>query len=472
MVDLVAVRTQWRGQRDTTAWRFTLLLGVSVLLHAPFTPVAALLGFLALLGPPSPSVPTPDLGQIRAIPLDLVEMGPPDRPALEEPKSIPTSPRVELAPPSGPKDQVLKDAGAPHDAGAQDSGQLDGSSPEAGEPSDGSADASSGDPVALSGQAGQIADANANVRLIVYTEAIREHPLGVRVGKLLASIGQWRDFFGPGALDPVRDFDRILVAGPQLRDSSEVVAVLRYNVDTDRVRSAVDAIVRRDPAGGWVDAGVPAANARADRAQRLFVILPEASLAIVTPPSAAAHALSLAGKRVAFPAAPGAQAVRAHVATPWRIFIGLPFSIPRSIESAEFSLIPTVAGGATLEVTLEDASPQQAEEDRDLLWTAFRSNELVPLLEFAAGRLSLRLRAEGSQIRATLDLTPQQVAFAMNLVEGWILERTRARTPRASDAGEGDAQAPRPPALPAPEAGGPPLPRILLDASPVPPPIP
>jgi hypothetical protein len=180
--------------------------------------------------------------------------------------------------------------------------------------------------------------------------------------------------------------------------------------------------------------------------------LPEASLVIVTPPSAAAHALSLGGTPVNFPAAPGLEAVKAYVATPWRIFIGLPFSIPKSIESAEFSVTPTSTGGARLELVLEDATPKQAKEDRDLLWNAFRSNEFVPLLELAAGALRLTLSAQGRRIRGTLDLTPQQVLFALNLVEGWILERTRARTPKVPPTA--DTAVPAPP-RPATEAGAP-----------------
>jgi hypothetical protein len=173
---------------------------------------------------------------------------------------------------------------------------------------------------------------------------------------------------------------------------------------------------------------------------------------IVTPPSAAAHALSLGGKQVDFPAAPGLEALKAYVATPWRIFIGLPFSIPKSIESAELSATPTTSGGARLELVLQDATPKQANEDRDLLWRAFRSNEFVPLLELAAGTLRLTLSTEGSQIRGTLDLTPQQVVFALNLIEGWIVERTRARAPKVPPSS--DAAAPTPP-QPAPGAGTP-----------------
>jgi hypothetical protein len=120
------------------------------------------------------------------------------------------------------------------------------------------------------------------------TARIRKHPLGGRIGKLLGSVYQWRDFFGPAALDPIRDVDQIVVVGPQFRDSSGVVAVLKLNVPDERVRLAIDALVKSDPEGQWLDAGAPSAIAHADRAPREFV-LPAPGIVVVTPPGGLAE---------------------------------------------------------------------------------------------------------------------------------------------------------------------------------------
>src|SRR5688572_26239385 len=270
MLTGVEAPTTWRGSSDTSRRRLIWWILFSLLLHSPFTPLAALFGLVAFLRPADSESDEP-VDPITAIPIDLLEdMGPaggaPPKPADPEPvapkeddsfKDLAVDePKPEPRPKPKPERPAADaDGGADPEALAS----ADGGS-EAGAAGTGS---SIGDPVALSGAAGRIADANANVRLIVYTERIRNQPLGPRVGMLLSQAPQWRDFFGPAGLDPIKDVDRILIAGPQLRDSSQVVAVLKYNVSEGRMRQALDAIVQRDPAnGGWLDAGVPAATAR------------------------------------------------------------------------------------------------------------------------------------------------------------------------------------------------------------------
>jgi hypothetical protein len=415
----------WRGQPDPDRRVLTALLLVSLLLHVPFTPLGALWGLISPnRGHTEGQVP--DLGQIHAIPVDLLEQSPQAEPeaAVAAAETAPSAPVAAQT--RRPKPRVTQvDAGAPPDAGVPDAG-------DAGPPSD----AGPVEPVALAGSAGKMADANANVRILVYTDTIRGQPLGTRVGRLLASVPQWRDFFGPGGLDPIRDFERILIAGPQLRDSSEVLAVLQYNVDEARVLAAVGDIVRGDPQGGsWLDAGVPAATARADRAPRVFVVSPESRLVIVTPPSAAADALRRARGHLGFPPARGNEAVVAYVNTPWRMFIGLPVGLPKSLQSARMTLTPTANGGVSIALQVKDGSTEQAQRDRDELWNAFRSNQFIPLLELATGRLRISLETQESEIRGTIELTPQQVGFVLNLVEGWFAERERIRSQRPATSG-------------------------------------
>jgi hypothetical protein len=412
----------WRGQPDPNRRVFAVLVMVSLLLHVPFTPLGALWGLISATRGDAEGR-APDLGQIHAIPVDLLEQSP--KAELKAAAAGETAPPAAVTPKTRkPRPRPTQaDAGVPSDAGVPDAGGDGGPA----------SDAGPAEPVALAGSAGKMADANANVRILIYTDTVRGQPLGAQVGRLLASVPQWRDFFGPGGLDPIRDFDRILIAGPQLRDSSEVLAVLQYNVDEPKVVAAVGDIVRSDPQGGsWLDAGVPAATARADRAPRVFVISPQSRLVIVTPPSAAADAIHRARGHLGFPPAPGNEAIVAYVNTPWRMFIGLPVSIPKSLQSARMTLTPTAQGGASIALQIRDSSAEQAQSDRDELWNAFRSNQFVPLLEIATGRLMVSLQAHEDEIRGTVELTPQQVSFVLNLVEGWFAERERIRAPRPS----------------------------------------
>ncbi len=107
---------------------------------------------------------------------------------------------------------------------------------------------------------------------------LRNHELGAWFGRILTTIPQWQSFFSDTAVDPIRDIDHLLIAGPQLRDSSKVVAVMDYRAPEETMRAAVDVIVQRSN-GSWIeDAPVPAARATADRSKRIFAMVPDRRL--------------------------------------------------------------------------------------------------------------------------------------------------------------------------------------------------
>jgi hypothetical protein len=456
----VDTQTQRRGPTDTSPSRFAKLLAVSLLLHVPFTPWAALVGLLSLWSPPAEDVPSPP---ITAIPVDLIEDQLPVTPA--EPTQPETAPDT-----AGPAEPVLHKAKATpapaqlHDAGAPDAESSDAAADagtatsdagpkraeaDAGSAADGGLATDAGarpisDPTVVAGVK-QVADANANVRITIYTAKIRENPLGKRVGPLLRSLYQWRDFFGPTAIDPIRDIDQIFLVGPQLRDSSNVVAILKHHVPPDRMHTAVDALVRADRQGGmWLDAGVPAASAHADGAERRF-ILPNATTVIVAPPSAYAGALA-AGKLVRLLPSAGPEAAMIYLATPWRAFIGWPVQVPHSIKWARVRVTPTPDGGASAELEAEDGSETEAREDADYLTN--KVNELSVLKLGLLGALlgqdshkfiqHVSFSADGKTLRGEAQITAAQLSDALDMAGAFLADRaTRhdgARVPGAPSA--------------------------------------
>lgn len=404
--------TQWRGHRDTSRRRLWGVLLVSLLLHLPFTPLAALAGiFGLLLGSPADDVPPAP--PITAIPIELLNQEEASGegaggPATGETGGPPENPEVIVAEPA-PKPKPKPKPREPEptaeveaDAGVDDAGVDEQLAERA--PLDGGADAGPGpaiaDPVAASGTA-KIADANANVRLLIYTERIRQHPLGGEVSRLLGAIEQWRGFFGPAGLDPIRDIDRILIAGSQLRDSSEVVAVLQHNVGSERVRAAVDALVSLDPYGGWVDAGVPAARAQADRAERLFV-MPNDKIVVVTPPSAEKNVLAQARSIKGLPPPKEEEVATAYVVTPWRALIGLPFRLPRSIEWVRVKVETTASGGAVATLVMQDESEQAAADN-----AAYLERSISALSEINLGPLGALLGKQSHRFIQSVHFEPK-----------------------------------------------------------------
>ncbi len=455
----------WRGQSHTARRRLWTWLLVSTALHAPLTPLVALLGLVGLLDTNADDLPPAP--PITEIPLDLLPDDGPDPAAkAAAEKAAAEQGGTPVQAPPEPKEAKAEAADAGSEA--SDAGP-DGSDAEAvALAADGGVEGREkgtgeqiGDPVALSGAAGKIADANANIRLILYTERMRVHPLARRVGSMLSQAYQWRDFFGPSGIDPIQDVDRILIAGPELRDSSQVVAVMQYNVSDERMRAAVDALVQRDTNGEWLDAGAPAARARADRADRLFV-MPAPKLIVVTPPSAERHALALSPK-TRFPRAKGDEAVTAYIVKPSQSLRGLPLRLPASLKWLRIKARQAEGGGAVVHIHGLDETPELAEHHAQMLEEGITAMSRLDLglLGALLGRSQtqfierVHFTSDGRNIRGELGLTEQQLGTIVDLLTQLMGGAPRRPPPPVPDAAAEapgsrpmDPTTPEPPSIP------------------------
>ena len=407
-------------------------MALSLVLHLPLTPLASLWGMWRAFTDTGEVV---DMHEMTAIPIDLIEEEgpstppPPVEPATAEPAIAPEPAQPEKDP-EAPKPE--RDAGAP-DAEAADAGTDD-----AGPAADaGPSDAGLSDPIALKGAVRDVVDPNANVVLRVYTARIRKLPLGARVGRLLGSIYQWRDFFGPANIDPIQDVDQILVVGPQLRDSSAVVALLKLKVPEERIQQAIDGLVKSQ-GGQWVeDAGLPVAVAQADRAPRVFVMA-GSGVVVVAPPklqddvTSKAKALSRALRDSG-----GAEVLSAKVKTPANALRGV-FNAPKSIKLAKVHVVPTSNGGAEVIIEAEDEDAETATESADYLQqnvTAATELDLGIFGGFLGAQKtrfveSVAFSAQGSTIHGRITLTRDQIDTILNLVESYVVQpRPRRKAP-------------------------------------------
>jgi hypothetical protein len=437
---------------DTTPKRMWRFLALAVVLHAPLTPLSALLGLVSLLGGQTEE---PALPPVTEIPLDLIddegaataskpsEAPPASAPEMGGPAApeLPKEPDAPLEKPKKPKKQPKPPASAdPPDAGVPDAGAA--GPPDAGAPPDAAPKKPGegiGSPVAgLSDK--RVVDPNAHVQVLVHNDRVRKHPLGDRIGPLLKNVYQWRDFFGPTAIDPVRDVDRMMIVGSQLRDSRDVVAILQFNLPQARVRDGVEALVARDPEGGWIDGPVPVAKAHADRGERFFVF-PSPQILVVAPASAQAAAQRLS-KRFRLPAPKGDEIALAKLDTPWRPLRSLGVSIPQTITSAELRLSPGADGGVVIDVLAHDESEDKAIADARMLRNALDIG-LMGAVVLGTSHLQGSFEADGADIRGELVLPRKQVQAILELARGFL---GGAPSPRASPA----PAAPASPVVPTP----------------------
>jgi hypothetical protein len=69
-------------------------------------------------------------------------------------------------------------------------------------------------------------------------DAVRRSAVAEDIGSLVRSYPTWRDLLGSSGIDPVRDFDRVLLTGPGLA-SERAILVIRHHLGNARVREAV-----------------------------------------------------------------------------------------------------------------------------------------------------------------------------------------------------------------------------------------
>jgi hypothetical protein len=422
--------TLWRGHRDTTRLAFRVLLVLSLVLHLPLTPLSGLFGLWRALDAGAPA----DIQEITGIPVDLLEeeegiAAPPVSEPPPEPLLAPPEPAAPEKDPEAPRPD--QDAGAP-DAGPED-GPEDAGPEDAGPEDAGAQDSDAGlaDPIALKGAVRDLSDPNLNVELRVYTSRVRKQPLGPRVGRLLGSIYQWRDFFGPANIDPIQDVDQILVLGPQLRDSSQVLAALRLKLPEARIREALDHLVRADTkTGHWVEgAPIPLAVAQADRAPRVFAMA-GSGVVVVVPPKLqdeVARKAKLLVRTLRDTA--GVEVLRAKVRDPANALRGV-FVAPPSIKVAKVYVLPTADGGAEVLIEAEDENPEAAEQSAEYL-----QRQVTAATELDLGGLGalvglgktrfvdvVSFTAKENTIVGRIVINRKQLEMALDMVEAYIVK--------------------------------------------------
>jgi len=326
------------------------MIGASVLVHAFLTPFPALWGLVAML----PALQLPDSSAPPLIEVDMIPLAPAAPEPQHERASEPVEPAAAPEPEPPATDEVEEEAPKAEEPPVKE--------PEPVQPLEELPELPLvpsepfGDPVALAGGAGEIADSNANVRLFIYADVVRNHPIGEEVSALMKVTPQWKDFFGPSAIDPIEDVDRVLIAGPQLRDSSQVVAVVQHRLSEERIDQAFDTLVRRK--GSWVDREARLARADADRASRLFSA-PNKEVVVVAPPQLEKQLREL-GASTRFPKTDGLVALSAYIVTPANVAKGTMVRLPDSLKWARIDLRPSDDGGGVLKILAEDEDARSA----------------------------------------------------------------------------------------------------------------
>jgi hypothetical protein len=382
-------------------------------------------------GEPMPPEPTPP-----PEPLD----DDPDGASLRDAGARPPASSEDAGTPDGgPSDAGEEDA-AVSEAGAPDAGPeelADGGGPDAGQAvaqADAGAPGAGGrleDPYAAAGGPAGVAPQQPNVRIYLAADRIRKQAAGPLFAEMLVGIPEWNEVIGGTGIDPMRDFDHILVSGPQLRDPKLIVVALDFNVPTNRMKQAVErAMTKSSPPGAWLEGyPFPVASLGPDGYRRA-VLLPQKHLLVLLPASAEDQIEQLKQVKPFRPS--GKASIVMYMLTPWRAFRGTGFPVPKRIRWMRLTLTGVdtpagaAAGGYLLEVEAEDESAAAAAEDSRDLSKALEDVRVIPLLVKDVEIIGKpEFSVEGAMIHAKAEVSVHQVERIVKFVKGWMKERVK-----------------------------------------------
>jgi hypothetical protein len=253
--------------------------------------------------------------------------------------------------------------------------------------------------------------------VLVRTRVLRRHPVGARLGPLLAAWPGWRATFAGLAPDPVRDLDWIQVVGPVATASQRMMA--RAGVDD----ATLDGRIARLAAGSTEDphevvAGdAPAAVARLDGALRAVLRTRPHLLAVVPRDTAPAVSATLNRAEILEPADDDHEAVRAEVVRP----PGADSPLPESVRMVHVQVFARDDGGADAlaqgECVDADAAAHVAEDVRALV---ARANGLLVHLMTKGILDGLTVSSDGPIVTVKATATRDQLEATSAIVSGLL----------------------------------------------------
>jgi len=397
-------------------------IALSVVLHAPLTPLVGLLGLIDLFGRPEEVHAAPALTEI---PLDIAEVQgspAPPQPATTAPtptqtEPLPPEPEPVAEPAAAKPAKPTVVAGAEPKPVATASPHVPAEAGKAGRRAAAVTSDAKGEP-------------NANLRVLLHNEAIRRHALGARMDPLLSSVTAWRSLFSATSINPVRDVDRMLILGSQLGDLRNMTLVMELNLPDGQLRSAVDRLVSLDPEGTWTEATVPVASAHADGEERIFVLPSSRTLLVAPPASRAAAEKFSSNSRLAGPREQ--ELASLFLATPWRALAVAGITIPKSILWARLRLTPTDSGGAVIHLVAQDETDAAAKADIEVLERAAKAASKLVLgaALLGAGRSAseaITFSAVDQEIRGEVTLDAAQLETLLSLLQSLLGEQATAK---------------------------------------------
>jgi len=302
---------------------------------------------------------------------------------------------------------------------------------------------------AAAGDAAAVRAEHPNVNVYLAADALRKRKISHDFSKLLSGIPQWQELIGGTGLDPLRDFDRILISGPQFRNPKWIVIAIRFNIPAHRMKQALDAVVKRSgPAGKWLD---PLTAQIGKKGERYVVIVPAKRTMWILPESQKDD-LDAVREAGAFARTPAAGIV-VDLEHPANAFRGAPFRFPKSITHMRVHFKLDGSDGYRVVAEGWDSSHREAVENANFLEQAIDAIDAAKQLEDvevvpdfmkkwvkkknirAVGETTFEVH--GKRIVATADVNDRQLERIMRFIQADLDRRADQKKKSAEKAKKG-----------------------------------
>jgi hypothetical protein len=248
--------------------------------------------------------------------------------------------------------------------------------------------------------------------VLLRTDVFRRHPVGVRLGPVVAMWPGWGATLKAIARDPVADLDWIDVVGPADAAHERLLAGAVDDATVDARLVALQAM-STEPGSLHVEGGVPAASAPLDGALRV-VFRPQAHI-VAAAPAAIGLALSrsLRDVRVRAPAAEAEEALRADLSHPHDAVA----RVPSQIQQLRVRVLALPNGGADAKAEGDCAGAQAAEQAAAEMRSMVTETNGLVVRMLTRGLLDgIDISAQGAKVRIHLPATRDQLEALLALV--------------------------------------------------------
>jgi len=331
---------------DRSRKRLAIAVGIAILLHMPLTPMMPVLRLVSRVTRKAPrplvsNVPQPP----RQVEVELREAVRSEEVRQEQAKIQPAShgPSLTVDPASNVK---FTKTGPPKTE--QEKQAVKQKDPKKEKVKN----------IGLEGDLNKKMTGKPGMTLGLWFSTMREQPLGKRIVEIASCDLEWRTFANAG-IDLLKDFEGVLVVGPNLMDSAQMTAAVRHALPPDKVHDVMDKIVQKSGENGeWLAPDV--AKARFGRVQR--VLIPKQNDLFFIAPNKGWQALQNVKEPLRVPSSEG-RTLSLVLQRPNQMLERVGLSLPKRVRELRMEVYANPDQSIDIKVELEDASADAAQQD-------------------------------------------------------------------------------------------------------------